>query len=58
MLIKCCLFVLVVIGLIELSNLLTSTLFYTSSDFVEIPFIAPHLAPGIKKVPENQRLNL
>jgi hypothetical protein len=50
--------VLVVIGSIELSNLLTSTLFYTSSDFVEIPFVAPHLAPGIKKVPENQRLNL
>ena len=49
---------LVVIGLIELSNLLTSTLFYTSSDFVEIPFVAPHLAPGIKKVPENQRLKL
>ncbi len=22
----------------------------------EIPFVAPHLAPGIKKVPENQRL--
>ncbi len=25
---------------------------------LEIPFVAPHLAPGIKKVPENQRLNL
>jgi hypothetical protein len=50
--------VLVVIGSIELSNLLTSTLFYTSSDFVEIPFVAPHLAPGIKKVPEYQRLKL
>ena len=25
---------------------------------LEIPFVAPHLAPGIKKVPENQRLKL
>ena len=23
---------------------------------LEIQFLAPHLAPGIKKVPENQRL--
>ena len=25
---------------------------------LEIQFVAPHLAPGIKKVPENQRLKL
>ena len=25
---------------------------------LEIHFVAPHLAPGIKKVPENQRLKL
>ena len=25
---------------------------------LEIPFVAPHLAPGIKKVPEYQRLKL
>jgi hypothetical protein len=38
-------------------NLIIKWLFdYRNTKTIE--FVAPHLAPGIKKVPENQRLNL